>query len=145
MGYFDRDLTERRHRFALFERKFNLYSMYLDGGGSLSGSIADEHDHRLRQQHEAFLDQVRMADVGWLSPRLRTESPDTIEQILQKVRTARQSTHLTTRRGSVLAPFGSAHWIIRKPATVSELLKAAWTRRPFKLELWHPGDVDAGG
>jgi hypothetical protein len=141
MGYFDLDLMERRHRQAIRERKSALYTMYAEPDSLSYQGLTRRFDRRLKDRHTAFLDRVSTADVGCTSATLGNPDAAFLNEVVRQIRTGRRSTHLTERRGSVSTSRGVVYWAIRKPGSLRELLKAAWTGRPFKLELWHEADV----
>jgi hypothetical protein len=142
MGYWESDLMERRHRQAILERKFAFHDNYGGLAAAIEENFVSDYDNQLRTRHAAFLDSVRRDNVLWMSPRLeRVVSEALIEEILDAVRHARRSTHLTERMGFVITSVGTIYWAIRKSGNFRELLHAAWTRTPFNLELWHSDDV----
>lgn len=141
MGYWDADLTERRHRQAILARKL----AFLNGYGGLTAADADlsgQYDRQLRARHAAFLDAVTPASISWMSPTLSAISTEAlIAEIVDRVRNARFATHRTERKGSVATSAGEIYWAIRKPANCRQLIRAIWTRAPFSLALWHSSDI----
>lgn len=145
MFFFDIDYSERKRRQMLVDRTYAWclhYSPDYHADWLIKNTIS-QYNSTLQECHEVFLSKVQKAQVGFVSPTLEKDLDEKwLGSILEQVRTNRISDHATQRHGCVETPQGRVYWAIAKARSFADIFRALASKEPFRLELWHPQDVD---
>lgn len=138
----DIDFEERRHRDAIIARWAHSYDRIGGLTPERARHLTRHFDDRMRSDHDSFLDALVSSDIGWLSPRIENmRSDELLDEIVQAIRTNRQSAHPTDRMGRIETSSGPLAWAVKKPDSWGDLFHSVRSGQMVSVYIWHPDDL----